>query len=224
VRAGAAHFAWSSALSIPLYLLLFGGEALVTRDTLAQITGALSAATTTDTELVGLALTASARFLLVLVPWTLATLPVMVTLYELVPAAMTLSALTPRPAFRRVMALAARHPKQVSLYFVLRYVLQLVGNLGALLALLPCVLVSSPVLAAMLAGGWQLSRRLGGLGASAGVAVFTVCVLAAAVVLYGTLCAALLPISVFINTTALEFLRQASSEPSSGPPVQPAAA
>lgn len=217
--AGAAHFAWSSALSIPLYLLLFGGESLVARESLAQITRALSVSTTTDSELVGLALSASFKFLLVLIPWTVAILPVMVTIYEFVPAAMVLRGLPPGAAFRWMATSAGKYPRQFSLFLALRYLVQLAGNLAALLALLPCMLVSSPVLGALLAGGWQLSRRLGGLGTAGGVAAFTVCVLVAAVVLYGTLCAALLPVSVFINCVALQFVGQSDPNPDHARPM-----
>ena len=208
LRAGVAHFAWSSAMSIPLYLLLFGGEALIARDTLEQITRLLGVPSTTDAELLGLVLSAGFKFLLVLIPWTIATLPVMVMVYELVPAVMVLSTLGPVPAFRRILALATKLPRPFALYVALRYVLQLIGNLAALLAFLPCLLVSSPIVAVFLVGGWQLSRRLGGLGNPGGAAALTVGVLFAAVGLYCTLCTALLPVSVYINNFALQFVFQ----------------
>lgn len=208
VRAGVKHFVWSSALSIPLYALLFGGEALVAHDTITQITQQLGSATGTDAELIALLLQAALKFLLVLVPWTVVTLPLMVTVYELTPATMVLKQLPPGRAFRHVLATAGKRPGSFAGYFGVRFVLQFLGNLVALVALIPSLLISSPVVVTLAGGGWQLSRQLGGLSTPGGAAVLTVSVLFAAIALYCALCAALLPVSVFVNFLALEWMRQ----------------
>lgn len=208
LRAGVAHFVWSSACSLPLYALLFGGEAVVAHDAIVQFTRQLASASSTDTELLTLALGAFLKFLLVLIPWTLLTLPLMVSLYELVPATMVLANLGPVEASRLVFRAAAQAPKAFAAYWGLRYLLQLAGNLAALLALAPCLLVSSPVVGPLVGGGWQLSRAWGGPGTPAGAAALTVGVLFAAIALYCTLCAALLPVSVFLNGIALQLMKQ----------------
>lgn len=208
LRAGAAHFIWSSALTLPLYGLLFGSEALVAHDTLAQIIRELAVPTSTDAQLLALSLHAVSKFLLVLLPWTLFTLPVMVTVYELTPATMVTSGLGPVPAFRRVVAAAAKLPGTFATYMGVRYLLQFAGNLAAFLVLLPCLLVSSPIVGTLVGGGWQLSRMLGGPSSAGGAAVLTVGVLFAAIALYITLCAALMPVSVFVNGVAVHWTRQ----------------
>lgn len=208
LRAGGAHFVWSAALTLPLYGLLFGTEALVAHDTLAQITRELAVPTSTDAQLMALALRSVSMFLLVLIPWTLFTLPMMVTVYELVPATMVTSGLGPVPAFRHVVAAAAKLPGAFATYLGVRYLLQFVGNLAAFLALLPCLLVSSPIVGTFVGGGWQLSRMLGGPGSPGGAALLTIGVLFAAIALYVTLCAALLPVSVFVNGVAVHWMRQ----------------
>jgi hypothetical protein len=210
VCAGAAHFVWSSALTVPLYLVLFGGEALVAHDTLAQLTRQLSSPTSTDAELVMLLLRAVGSFIMVLVPWTLLTLPLMVTLYELTPAAMVIRSLPPAAGCRHVLAAARKHPRRFLAYLGVRYLLQFAGNMVALVALLPCLLVSSPATATLGGGGWLLCRYLGGPGAAAGAAVLTVGVLFAVIALYCTLCAALLPVSVFVNSLAIEVMENNS--------------
>lgn len=208
LRAGVAHFIWSAALTLPLYGLLFGSEALVAHDTLAQITRELAAPTSTDAQLLALALRAVSMFLLVLFPWTLFTLPMMVTVYELTPATMVTSGLGPRSAFRHVTAAAVKLPGAFATYLGVRYLLQFVGNLAAFLALLPCLLVSSPIVGTLVGGGWQLSRMLGGPSSAGGAAVLTIGVLFAVIALYVTLCAALLPVSVFVNGVAIHWMRQ----------------
>lgn len=206
VHAGVAHFVWSSALTVPLYLVLFGGEALVAHDALAQLTRQLSSPTSTDAELTLLLLRAVGSFVMVLVPWTLLTLPLMVTFYELTPAVMVIRGLSPAAACRHVLAVARKHPRRFLAYLGVRYLLQFAGNLVALVALLPCLVISSPVTGVLGGGGWQLSRLLGGPSTAAGAAVLTVGVLFAVIALYCTLCAALLPVSVFVNSLAVEVM------------------
>lgn len=208
LQEGVAHFLWSSALSLPLYALLFAGEAVVAHDALAQLTAQLGAATSTDTELMTLVLQAIGKFLLVLVPWALITLPAMVTIYELTPATMVSTGLGPAAAFRRVWAFAGRWPKAFSAYVGVRYLLQILGNLVALLALLPSLLISSPLIGPLLGVGWQVGYALGGPRVAGGAAVLTTGTLFAAVVLYCALCTVLLPVSVFLNSVAVQLITQ----------------
>jgi hypothetical protein len=203
LRRGAAHFLWSSALSIPLYGLLFAGEWQVTHATYDRL---LTAPNLTDDVVTGIFLAAFGKFLLVLAPWTLLTLPAMALMYELTPAAMLRYGGGPLHGCGRVLAAARKEPGRFGRYVALRVLLQVLGNAAALVALVPCALGAALVCAPLLAGGWALTNALGGLATGAGAAAATVSVLLSAVVLYGLLCAALLPVSVLLNAFALHFM------------------
>jgi hypothetical protein len=206
LRPGVAHFAWSAACTLPLYALLFLGEALITHQTVAEITRVSSIPESTEAELMSLFVTAGLKFFLVLLPWVLVTLPAMVAVYELTPAGMVLWQTGPAAAFGRVFRQWKRRPLRFAGYFGFRYLLQFAGNSLALVALIPCLLVTAPVTAPLVAGGWAAAGHLGGTSTGAGAAVATVSCLVAAVVLYCALCVALLPFTVVLNAFALRWL------------------
>lgn len=200
---GAAHFVWSSALTLPLYFLLFGAEALVTRDAAREITAWINSPAATETELMVVLTGAVVRFLLVLIPWTLLTLPAMVFMYELTPAAMVLEGKGPLHAARKAGTLARTRPRLFLAYVGARYPLQFAGNMAAFAALAPCLLASAPLTVPLAGGGWWAAAALGGPSTGAGAGVLTVGVLSAAVAFYCVLCLALLPVSIFLYALAL---------------------
>ncbi|HEU4754585.1 MAG TPA: hypothetical protein VFU47_15860 [Armatimonadota bacterium] len=204
LKAGSAHFWWSSALTIPLYLLLFGGEAAVTHGLYQQLLGA---ADLTDQQITSLLLTAAGEFLLVLLPWTLLTLPAMVLMYELTPAAMVLTGAGPARACGLALSAGRKRAGAFAGYLGVRFLLQLLGNTVAFAALLPCLLVSAVLTLPLTLGGWALSGALGGPGTSGGAVAATTAGLLSLVVLYCVLCAALLPVSVVLNAFALRAVR-----------------
>jgi len=208
LRAGTVHFAWSSAYSIPLYLLLFAGEWVVSRDAWHQVTRWITnpSPSATELDLLGMLLGAGAKFLIVLVPWTLLTLPAMAAMYELTPACMLLTGEGPAQAFRRIVAAGKKAPRTLAIYLGGRVALQLLGNVVALVVLIPCTLVAAIPGAPLVGGGWWLARALGGASTGGGAFVSTVTNLAAAVILYCILCGALLPVSLYLNTLAVKFV------------------
>jgi hypothetical protein len=204
---GWAHFAWSAALTVPLYALLFGGEALVTHGAYTQL---LRAAEMTDREILSLLVTVALQFLLVLVPWTVLTLPAMVVMYELTPAAMLEHDTGPARACGIVLRQATRAPGRFAGYVGVRFLLQLLGNTAAFAALIPSLLVAGLLSAPVTLGGWALSGALGGLETSGGAAVASVAALIAVVVLYCVLCCALVPVAVLLNAFAVRFVGEGS--------------
>jgi hypothetical protein len=207
LRRGWAHFAWSSTLTVPLYALLFGGEALVTHGAYAQL---LRAAEMTDREIVSLLVAVALQFLLVLIPWTVLTLPAMVLMYELTPAAMLEHDAGPARACGLVLRQAAKAPGRFAGYFGVRFLLQLLGNTAAFAALIPSVLIAGLLSAPVTLGGWALSQALGGTETSGGAAAASVAVLVALVALYCVLCCALVPVAVLLNAFAVRFVGEGS--------------
>jgi len=215
LRKGAGHFIWSSALTLPLYAVLFLAEAVVTHDTTVQLTALVNNPYGTEAELVGLMATFTFKFILVLLPWTVLTLPAMVTMYELIPAIMARSGSGARVAVRILKDLARKSPRGVLAYLGVRYVLQMAGNGVALAVLVPCLVISSPAVIPLAGGGWLASSALGGPATNAGAATLTVGILLAAVALYCTLCAALLPVSVFLYAFAARTTANLNTQPPS---------
>ena len=207
LRAGARHFIWSSLLSVPLYLVLFGAEWRITGGAMRRLEALIvsSADLTPATLLLELAGPAL-QFLLVLVPWTLLTLPLMVLMYELTPAAMLAERSGPERACGRVLRVARGQAGAFVGYLGARLLLQVAGNAAALLVLLPCVVLAALPSAPMLLAGSVLSGALGGPSTPGGVFVSSIAVLLSLAVLYCVLCAALLPVSVLINSYSLHFL------------------
>jgi hypothetical protein len=188
---------------LPLYVALFAAEAVVTRHTTDQLTALISAPNATEAELIVLLLSAVFKFLLVLAPWTLVTLPAMASMYELVPAVMVRRGTGVLAAGRLLRELAKKSPRRFLGYVGARYLLQLAGNAIALVALIPCLVISAPAVVPLAGGGWWASSALGGMVTNAGAATLTVGILFAAVALYCVLCAALLPVSVFLYAFTL---------------------
>lgn len=204
LSAGARHFAWSSALSIPLYLLLFAGEWFISRDAWGRVTALLTGPSDpAPGRLLAALVSAGLKFVLVLLPWTLLTLPLMVWMYELTPAGMAGFGLGPVAAARVVLQAARKAPARWAGYLTVRLGLQFAGNLLALLAMIPSLLVAGLVSAPLLAGGWSLSHRAGGMGTTWGAFWVSLPTLLAVLLLYLALCFALLPVAVFLNALAL---------------------
>lgn len=86
LRVGALHFAATAAVSAPLYAVLFLGEARVAHDVTTRLTTLLADPAATPEAMLSLLGLGLLKFLLVLVPWTLLTFPLMVLQYELLPA------------------------------------------------------------------------------------------------------------------------------------------
>lgn len=212
--AGTAHFVWSSLLTVPLYLLLFAGESLATHDVYQQIPRILErAGTASDAqvsgEMMAVFLLAALKFLLVLVPWTLLTLPLMVLMYELTPAAMLLQRVGPAAGCGRVLRLAGSRARLFWGYLGVRFFLQIVGNLAAVIALVPSLLAAGILSLPILGITWGLASMLGP-ASPGGVGVTTVGALLSAILLYCILCAALVPVSLLLNGLALRVARETS--------------
>lgn len=229
LRAGALHFAGTAALSAPLYALLFAGEAWVAHDVTTRLTALVADPAATPEALLGLLGLGLLKFLLVLAPWTLLTLPLMVFQYELVPARMAreyasaregtprgdqgsgtsapphspASAQRLRAAARHVLALAVRRPGPAAGYLALRLGLQVLGNSAALLATLVCLPVAGVLGSPLLTAGWGIAHLLGGPATPGGIGALTVAGLLAAAILYVLVCGALVPVAVLIHALAL---------------------
>jgi hypothetical protein len=198
---GARHFLWSGALTLPLYALLFWGEWRVVGEGWERLLNA------PDEQAAAVLLTATGKFLLVLGPWVVLTLPLMVAMYELTPAAMVAAGTGPAGGFRRVLAVARKRPGATALYFGLRLALQFFGTTLAAIALLPALLLSLVPGLPLLGGGWALSAALGGVGTGAGAAAASVGLLLYLAVLYCLVCAFLVPLSAFLYAWAWHFLQ-----------------
>jgi hypothetical protein len=209
---GAAHFAWSSALTVPLYLVLWGGEAWVTHGVYTRFLDLLAQPDTPPAELMGLLGAGTGQFLLVLLPWTLLTLPAMVVMYELTPAAMLVEGVGPGKGFGRVVRAAGRCPGLFAGYLGVRLLLQLMGSVAAFIALIPCLFLSAVLSAPLLGVGWLLFNTLGGPASPGAICAATVTTLLSAVIFYCVLCAALIPVSVLLNAYAVHFVERMKAE------------
>ena len=197
----------SSALSVSFYLLLFLGVWLISRDAWVQKTALLTGPSDpAPGRLLAAFVGAGLKFVLILLPWTILTLPLMVWIYELTPAAMVGFGLGPVAAARVVLQVARKAPGRWAGYLTARLGLQFAGNLLALLAMVPALLAAGLVSAPLLAGGWRLSRAAGGTGTSGGAFWISLPTLLAVLLLYIALCFALLPVAVFLNALALRML------------------
>ncbi|MFN3651393.1 MAG: hypothetical protein ACK47B_17595 [Armatimonadota bacterium] len=203
LRPGARHFWWSSGFSVPLYAVLFAAEGAITHRAYQEL---LRTPNLTNEQAWGMLFGAVGLFFVVLVPWMFLTLPAMVLLYELVPAAMLGGGAGPMRSCRRVLAAAGRCPGRFLGYLGVRTLMQVAGNMAAGVALLPCAAVTLLLCSPLLAGGWWLTGAVGGAATAPGAAVLSVVVLVTLVVLYCFLCWALVPISLLLNGMAFHFL------------------
>lgn len=197
LRAGAAHYAWSSALSVPLYLLLFGLEWRASRLNWARLLAA--AGGDVQPVVIGWAL----EMVLLLFTWTLLTFPLMIWIYELTPSLMVLQDVGPLRAAGHAAAVARKAPGRFWGYIGLRLLLQVVGNSAAGLLLLPALLLSSIVAGPLLGLGWLANGALGGWAHPGGAAAGSVAVLLSLAVLYAVICSLLVPVSLLVNAFAL---------------------
>lgn len=200
--AGLRHFAWSSAFTLPLYAALFWGEAGVTGDAYRRLMDA------PEDQLTAILAGAAVRFLLILVPWALLTLPVMVTLYELTPAAMVARGSGAGAAFRAVLASARKTPASFAGYFALRAGLQIAGGSILLIAFLPCAAIAALVCSPVLGAGWMLMHAAGGPGTPGGAAAISLVAAIALTVLYVLVCTAMAPLSAVLYLFALRMLQR----------------
>ena len=197
LRAGVAHYAWSSALSIPLYLLLFGLEWRASRLNWARLLAAAGG------DVQPLVIGWGLEMVLLLVGWTLLTFPLMIWIYELTPSVMVLEGLGPLSAAGHVAAVARKRPARFWGYIGLRFMLQVVGNSAAGLMMLPALLLSSVVAGPLLGAGWVANGALGGWSTPGGAAAGSVSILLALAVLYAVICSLLVPVSLLVNAFAL---------------------
>ncbi len=202
------HFLWSSALTLPLYALLFLGEAAATHDVYGRF-AQLLANPPEDAANRALALLGEGalRFLLVLGPWTLLTLPAFVLLYELTPASMWLYRLGPVAASGRVLLQARRASRRFWSYLGLRLLLQLAGNTLAGVALLVALLVTMIPGGLLLGVGWAVAVLLGGPSTTGGIVALTVAGLTTTVLLYCVLSFLLTPVSALLYRLALRVMQ-----------------
>jgi hypothetical protein len=212
LRNGGKHFFWSSALTMPLYAVLFAAEWRVTGH---AWDGLLRA---DDTGVAVILLTAAGKFLLVLLPWVVLTLPVMVTLYELTPAQMVRRGNGPAAACGEVLRAARRSPGALARIMALRLGLQAAGTVLTSVLLIPCVALSGLVGAPLFGVSWLVSGALGGTTTGPGVAALTVGVLIWAAMLYCLLCAVLVPLSILPVSLATHFLETLSAPLPTGEP------
>jgi hypothetical protein len=207
--AGGRHFVWSSLFTLPLYVLLFGAEAQVTRKGWEEM---LSVPQDRIAPVFALTL---GKFVMVLIPWMVLTLPAMAALYELTPAAMAAGGLGPMRGFRRVWDQALRAPARFGTYAALRLGLQLAGSTVALIALAPCLALSALLSAPILGVGWAVCRAAGGWTTPLGAGAAAIAALLGLVVLYLTVCAALAPVSVLLYAFAWHFVQGSGFSPPS---------
>lgn len=201
LRPGLAHFFWSSLLTLPLYALLVWAEALVAGDAWRRLL------TAPDERVAAEVLAAALRFLLVLVPWVIATLPVMVLLYELTPTVMAREKVGPVRGAGRVLASVRGRPGLFLGYLGVRLLLQLVGTGAATVALLPCLVAVGVLGAPVLLAGWAAVSAAGGLQTPAGIWAASTAGVIVLVLLYALLCAALVPVSTLLYVYARRFLQ-----------------
>jgi len=213
LRAGLAHFAWSSALTLPLYALLFWGESRVAAASWRRLLNA-GEAEAAEALLDGLL-----QFLLVLLPWALVTLPAMVTMYELTPAAMLRRRRGPAAACGWVLRAARTRPGLFAGYLGLRLALQVGGSAAAAMALLPAAAGAAIPGALLLGAAWLGAAALGGPGGSAGAAVLGTAGALLLALLYALLCAIVLPVTAAVNSYALRLVAgwEEAECPVSGP-------
>jgi len=204
-RAGAAHFAWSSALSIPLYLILFAAEWLVTHQSMAGYERILADPSAGEAELMGLLAGGMLGFLAVLLPWVIVTLPLMVWMYELTPAVMLRDRSGPVVASR--VALGEISALGAPLYGFLRLTLQLVGGMLSGIALAPAIVVAGVLGSPFLLAAWFVPPALGGWSTGAGGAIGVASLLLAVVILYCVLCALLVPLTTTVLSVPLAAVR-----------------
>lgn len=192
--AGAAHFVWSTCLSVPLYALLFAMEAATTQASWDRLLKA------TEAEIVPIVVQALLGFLALLVPWVVLTLPVMVFQYELVPVAMIRRRKGPLAAAREVLGVMRASPGRFAGYLVGRTLFQFIGAGLMTVAAIPCLIVSGVVSSPILGGGGMLASSLGGWNTAAGAAAGSATILLSCALFYCVTCAVLLPL------TAVPFL------------------
>jgi hypothetical protein len=184
VRPGLLHFAWSSALTLPLYAVLWGFEAWLAGE------GYLRLLQAPDAEIAAVVLALVLKFLAVLAPWVLVTLPGMVYLYELTPAAMVLEGGDLDRGRRRAAIRIRVAPRGFVVYYLLRLLVQAVGTSLAALALLPGLLLA-------------LLLNLPGLVFSP---LRLVTVPLGLVLTYALECAILVPVSALVYQMALRYV------------------
>lgn len=195
---GTEHAVLASLATLPLYGLLFFAEAAVTGDTWKRM---LNPALST-TEVGWLAAAGAARFAAVLLPWIALTLPVMVLLYELLPAVVVLQRVGPFQAVRSLLREAVSAPGRWLVFLAARTALQGVGTLAASLAMVLCLPVSLVAGLPIGAAAWGAAAMAGGPTTGGGAAAISVAVLLWSTVLYALLTAMLLPVSTYIYVLA----------------------
>lgn len=213
LRAGAAHYAWSSALSVPLYLLLFGLEWRASRLHWARLLAAAGG------DVQPIVLSWALEMVLLLVTWTLLTFPLMIWIYELTPSVMVLQNVGPLRAAGHVASMARKGPGRFWGYIGLRLLLQVVGNSAAGVMMVPALLLSSVVAGPLLGLGWLANGALGGWSSPGGAGAGSISVLLSLAVLYAVICSLLVPISLLVNAFALHTVHgwlQTGTEPAGG--------
>jgi hypothetical protein len=196
LRPGAAHFVWSSLLTLPLYAILFGAEWLLARGAAQRMEQFLAGEAASETELYAILFGQLGGFAAILLPWALLTLPMMVWIYELTPAVMIRDGCGPVEAARRGIRAAAGIGLRG--YLALRLLLQVVAGALSTLALLPALLLSALPAAVIGFAGFALSGFLGGWNTGSGGAAAVVTVLLCVAVLYVVLCIVLAPVTCFV--------------------------
>lgn len=189
--AGAGHFLWSTAITFPLYALLFAMEAVSTQASWERLLQA------GDAEAFRILAQALIGFLAVLFPWVVLTLPVMVFQYELVPVVMVRHGSGPLQAAGAALRAIGVAPGRFVAYFGGRIVLQLIGAGLMTVVAIPSLLLSAVLASPLIGGGWALTAAAGGWGTGPGAAVGSVTVLLGCAAFYCVTCAALLPLTAF---------------------------
>jgi hypothetical protein len=184
VRPGLLHFAWSSALTLPLYLVLWGLEWRLAGEGYSRLLRV------PDAEIAAVAVGLVLKFLAVLVPWAVVTLPAMVYLYELTPAGMVVEGGDLGRGRQRAAACIRAAPGQFVAYSLLRMLVQAVGTGLAALALLPGLALG-------------LLVNLPGLVVTS---LRPVTVPLTLLLIYALECALLVPVSALVYTMALRYV------------------
>ena len=200
VGPGIAHFLWSSALTLPLYALLFAAELEVTGGAWESLLRA------DERSMLLVLLAAVGKFLLVLLPWVVLTLPVMVTLYELTPVEMVRGGGGPARACGAALRTARTRGAAFAGYLGVRLALQVAGTVLASIALVPCLAVSGIVGGPLLGLCWLAAGALGSTKSGPGAAAMTVGVLGWTIPLYCLVCTVLVPVSTLLFAFAARFL------------------
>jgi hypothetical protein len=199
-RDGLAHFVWSSALTLPLYGALFGAEWGITHSAWNELL------LVSDVRMVPVILAGAARFMGVLGPWIILTLPLMVVQYEWVPAVMSATGCGPIQACGLAVAAARKNFRACILYFILRALLQVAGTAVMSMCLTVSVLVSALLSLPVLLIGWGLTAALGGLSAPPGQFAAAVTGAVMLSILYCVLATILTPLSLTVHALAGHFL------------------